>query len=39
MIIYNDNLQIISLLTSEIVKMNIKLRHVNIEQRRLRQSI
>jgi hypothetical protein len=30
MIIYNDNLQIIRLLTSEIAKMNIKLRHVDI---------
>ncbi len=32
MIIYNDNLQIIRLLTSEIAKMNIKLRHVDIAQ-------
>jgi hypothetical protein len=39
MIIYNDNLQIIRLLTSEIAKMNIKLRHVNIAQCWLRQSI
>jgi hypothetical protein len=39
MIIYNDNLQIIRLLTLEIVKMNIKLRHVNIAQCWLRQSI
>ncbi len=39
MIIYNDNLQIIRLLTSEIAKMNIKLRHVDIAQCWLRQSI
>jgi hypothetical protein len=38
-IIYNDNLQIIRLLTSNIVKMNIKLRHVDITQCWLRQSI
>ncbi len=39
MIIYNDNLQIIRLLTSEIAKMNIKLRHVDIAQCWLRQSV
>jgi hypothetical protein len=39
MIIYNDNLQIIRLLTSEIAKMNIKLRHVNIAQCWLDQSV
>jgi hypothetical protein len=39
MIIYNDNLQIIHLLTSEIAKMNIKLRHVDIAQCWLRQSV
>ncbi len=39
MIIYNDNLQIIRLLTSEIAKMNIKLRHVDIAQCWLRQSM
>jgi hypothetical protein len=38
-IIYNDNLQINRLLTSEIVKMNIKLRHVDIAQCWLRQSV
>jgi hypothetical protein len=39
MIIYNDNLQIIRLLTSKIAKMNIKLRHVDIAQCWLRQSV
>jgi hypothetical protein len=39
MIIYNDNLQIIRLLTSEIAKVNIKLRHVDIAQCWLRQSV
>jgi hypothetical protein len=39
MIIYNDNLQIIRLLTSEIAKMDIKLRHVDIAQCWLRQSV
>jgi nucleoside diphosphate kinase len=39
MIIYNDNLQIIRLLISKIVKMNTKLRHVDIAQCWLRQSI
>ncbi len=39
MIIYNDNLQIIRLLISEIAKMNIKLRHVDITQCWLRQSV
>jgi hypothetical protein len=39
MIIYNDNLQIIRLLISKIVKMNIKLRHVDIAQFWLRQSV
>jgi hypothetical protein len=39
MIIYNDNLQIICLLTSKIAKMNIKLRHVDIAQCWLRQSV
>jgi hypothetical protein len=39
MIIYNDNLQTIRLLTSEIAKMNIKLRHVDIAQCWLRQSV
>jgi hypothetical protein len=39
MIIYNDNLQIIRLLTSEIAKMNIKLRHVDIAQCWLRRSV
>ncbi len=38
-IIYNDNLQINRLLTSEIVKMNIKLRHVDIAQCWLRRSV
>jgi hypothetical protein len=37
--IYNDNLQIIRLLTSEIAKINIKLRHVDKTQCWLRQSI
>jgi hypothetical protein len=39
MIIYNDNLQIIRLLTSEIAKIDIKLRHVDIAQCWLRQSV
>jgi hypothetical protein len=39
MIIHNDNLQIICLLTFEIAKMNIKLRHVDITQCWLRQSV
>jgi hypothetical protein len=39
MIIYNDNLQINRLLTSKIAKMNIKLRHVDIAQCWLRQSV
>jgi vacuolar-type H+-ATPase catalytic subunit A/Vma1 len=39
MINYNDNLQIIRLLTSEIAKMNIKLCHVDIAQCWLRQSV
>jgi hypothetical protein len=39
MIIYNDNLQIIRLFISKIAKMNIKLRHVDITQCWLRQSV
>ncbi len=39
MIIYNDNLQIIRLFISKIAKMNTKLRHVDIAQCWLRQSI
>jgi hypothetical protein len=39
MIIYNDNLQIIRLLISKIAKMNTKLRHVDIAQCWLRQSV
>jgi hypothetical protein len=39
MIIYNDNLQTIRLFISKIAKMNIKLRHVDITQCWLRQSI
>ncbi len=39
MIIYNDNLQTIRLLISKIAKMNTKLRHVDIAQCWLRQSI
>jgi hypothetical protein len=39
MIIYNDNLQIICLLISKIIKMNTKLRHVDIAQCWLRQSV
>jgi hypothetical protein len=39
MIIFNDNLQIIRLLISKIVKMNTKLRHVDIAQCWLRQSV
>jgi hypothetical protein len=39
MIIYNDNLQIIRLFISKIAKMNIKLRHVDIAQCWLRQSV
>ncbi len=37
--IYNDNLQIIRLLISKIVKVNTKLRHVDIAQCWLRQLI
>jgi predicted GNAT superfamily acetyltransferase len=39
MIIHNDNLQIIRLLTSKIAKVNIKWRHVDIAQCWLRQSV
>jgi hypothetical protein len=39
MIIYNDNLQIIRLFISKIAKMNTKLRHVDIAQCWLRQSM
>ncbi len=39
MIIYNDNLQTIPLLISKIAKMNTKLRHVDIAQCWLRQSV
>jgi hypothetical protein len=39
MIIYNNNLQIIRLFISKIVKMNTRLRHVDIAQCWLRQSI
>ncbi len=39
MIIYNDNLQIIRLLISEIVKIDTKLRHIDIAQCWLRESI
>jgi hypothetical protein len=37
--IYNDNLQIIRLLISEILKIKTKLRHVDIAQCWLRQSV
>ncbi len=39
MIIYNDNLQIIQLLISEIVKIDTKLRYIDIAQCWLRKSI
>ncbi len=39
MIIYNDNLQTICLLISKIAKINTKLRHVDIAQCWLRQSV
>jgi hypothetical protein len=39
MIIYNDNLQTIRLLISKIAKVNTKLRHVDIAQCWLRQSV
>jgi hypothetical protein len=38
-VIYNDNLQIIRLLISEIFKIETKLRHVDIAQCWLRQSV
>jgi hypothetical protein len=38
-VIYNDNLQIIRLLISEILKTETKLRHVDIAQCWLRQSV
>jgi hypothetical protein len=39
MIIYNDNLQTIRLLTSEIAKIDTKLRHIDIAQCWLRESV
>ncbi len=39
MVIHNDNLQTIRLLTSEIAKVDTKLRHVDIAQCWLRQSV